>query len=417
MRKLIVKNFSVIKEAELEFGKITVLIGPQSSGKSLLCKLAFFFMQAVPEISIEALLLRMPFQKFIETVREEFVQRFPEVAWAGQVFEIAYQSDKLNLALRMSRSEGVLTLDFDKALAEKYGQGIASRLEEGIASSAVTSTREGAGILSGPIQPEGSIYIPAGRVFFSTPSKGYASYSGKNLDWITQRFSIEMDPDFRAMIGASTQKEELLRAFGEQAKGILRGRVVLFDGTPQFSLESDDSTLPFNLLSSGTLELLPLLNPLSKLASNAKFAKHWSEPDPPRGPIFVEEPESSVFPNTQYDLVRLFAWLSSEAALNLSFAITTHSPYILTAFNDLIKAGLVAAERPDKASAIEKVIPRQYWIKPDEFAAYAFDGKDGILRSIMDKDTKMINGDILDDISSDIADQFGQLLEIQYGGR
>ena len=46
MRKLTVKNFSVIKDAEstpLEFGKITVLIGPQSSGKSLLCKLAYFF--------------------------------------------------------------------------------------------------------------------------------------------------------------------------------------------------------------------------------------------------------------------------------------------------------------------------------------------------------------------------------------
>ncbi len=43
MRTLTVKNFSVINEAKLEFGKITVLIGPQSSGKSLLCKLAFLF--------------------------------------------------------------------------------------------------------------------------------------------------------------------------------------------------------------------------------------------------------------------------------------------------------------------------------------------------------------------------------------
>jgi len=42
VRTLTVKNFSVIKEAKLEFGKITVLIGPQSSGKSLLCKLAYF---------------------------------------------------------------------------------------------------------------------------------------------------------------------------------------------------------------------------------------------------------------------------------------------------------------------------------------------------------------------------------------
>ena len=47
MRKLTVKNFSVIKEAELEFGKITVLIGPQSSGKSLLCKLAHFLSKEV----------------------------------------------------------------------------------------------------------------------------------------------------------------------------------------------------------------------------------------------------------------------------------------------------------------------------------------------------------------------------------
>jgi len=131
----------------------------------------------------------------------------------------------------------------------------------------------------------------------------------------------------------------------------------------------------------------------------------------------VEEPELSVFPKTQYDLTRLFAYLSSEPSLSFRFAVTTHSPYILTAFNDLIKAGLIAEEQPDKASEVEKVIPRQYWIKPSDFAAYAFDGKDGILRSIMDQESKLINGDILDDISSDIADQFGQLLEIQYGGR
>jgi hypothetical protein len=35
----------------------------------------------------------------------------------------------------------------------------------------------------------------------------------------------------------------------------------------------------------------------------------------------------------------------------------------------------------------------------------------------MENETKLINGDILDDISSNIADEFGQLLEIQYGGK
>ena len=53
----------------------------------------------------------------------------------------------------------------------------------------------------------------------------------------------------------------------------------------------------------------------------------------------MEEPESSVFPKTQYDLMRLFAWLSSEPRLGFPFAITTHSPYILSSFNNLIYAG------------------------------------------------------------------------------
>ena len=37
VRTLEVENFSVIKRARLEFGRITILIGPQASGKSLLC--------------------------------------------------------------------------------------------------------------------------------------------------------------------------------------------------------------------------------------------------------------------------------------------------------------------------------------------------------------------------------------------
>jgi len=37
--KLIVKNFGPIKEAELELGKVTVFIGEQASGKSVLAKL------------------------------------------------------------------------------------------------------------------------------------------------------------------------------------------------------------------------------------------------------------------------------------------------------------------------------------------------------------------------------------------
>ena len=56
VRTLEVENFSVIKKARLEFGRITVLIGPQASGKSLLCKLAYFLGGEVIEVAVESLM-------------------------------------------------------------------------------------------------------------------------------------------------------------------------------------------------------------------------------------------------------------------------------------------------------------------------------------------------------------------------
>src|ERR1039457_4769754 len=76
MRKLTVKNFSVIKEAELEFGKITVLIGPQSSGKSLLCKLAYFLGKELIEIAVTSILNGNPWDEYLRETSKAFWNRF-----------------------------------------------------------------------------------------------------------------------------------------------------------------------------------------------------------------------------------------------------------------------------------------------------------------------------------------------------
>ena len=74
MRKLTVKNFSVIREAELEFGKITVLIGPQSSGKSLLCRLAHFLGKQLIDLAVSSLNYRMSWDQYLEYLGKEFLQ-------------------------------------------------------------------------------------------------------------------------------------------------------------------------------------------------------------------------------------------------------------------------------------------------------------------------------------------------------
>jgi hypothetical protein len=216
-------------------------------------------------------------------------------------------------------------------------------------------------------------------------------------------------------VEASGPSSDLLPQFLEEAAHILGGRVIRDNGLLLFRSEIDGRALPFQLLSSGTLELLPLLNPLASLVFNISSnpLNVWSKSSPGFGPIFVEEPELSIFPKSQYLLMRLFAWLSSESRLDLPFAITTHSPYILTAFGNLLKAGKVGALSAEHRSSVEKTVPEKYWIKNSGFAAYKIENQ--VLTSIFDKKTGQIDGDYLDDVSSDIAEEFGQLLEIQYG--
>jgi hypothetical protein len=411
MRRLTVKNFSVIREADLDFGRITVLIGPQSSGKSLLCKLAFFFGQVVPEIAYSTLMLRMPFRQFNETVQSQFVDRFPAVAWSGQEFRISYASNGHRFTVEGRKSADYPVFDFG-GFPQEYSQWIDSHLEEGSARPAISAIKSGGRIPDFPVQIEGSQYIPTGRAFFSTPNKGFASFAGKNLDWITQRFSTEMDFNYRALTEPSNGDNGLRASFGKEASGILGGRVVLLDGIPHFQSSTDERKLPFQLLSSGTLELLPLLNPLSKLASDAKPSDSETLLDLPYGPIFVEEPESSVFPKTQYDLIRLFAWLSNEPALSVPFAITTHSPYVLSAFNNLIEAAQVVTVKPELKDEIVKLVPEQYWIKSSDFRAYCI--HDGILESIMDSETGLISANYLDSISETIGVEFDELLRLGY---
>jgi hypothetical protein len=411
MRKLTVKNFAVIKEAELEFGRITVLIGPQSSGKSLLCKLAFFFGQVVPEIENGMLTRRKSFGEFRKEIEEQFTERFPMDAWRGQAFRITYESDQFGVILEHIDDNHLFTVEFGSEFSQRYNDFIGPNPEE-YRFNAIDRSWTDKRVDSGPLRVEHSIYIPTGRTFFSTTNKGFASFAGKNLDWITQRFSTEMDNSYQALVESYASDRYLPSAFGKESINILGGWIRLSNGIPRFELASNGRLLPFELLSSGTLELLPLLNPLSSSVSRAKYPDIPIIDGPRYGIIYVEEPESGVFPKTQNDLVRLFAWIANETTINKWLAITTHSPYILSAFNNLIEAGQVVRAKPGLKDAVAKLIPEQYWIKQGDFKAYAIE--DGVLKSIVAKDTGLVSANYLDQVSETIGVEFDELLRLGY---
>ena len=270
----------------------------------------------------------------------------------------------------------------------------------------------GGAAFSGPPIVEESVYIPTGRSFYSTTNRAFAVLTTKNLDWITQRYAPEFDAEYRALRETYDSGLGIGSEFGRLATRVLRGRVIHEEGRLAFKSTDDNHHLPFELLSSGTLELLPLINTLSQLVRRARFPNIPTTPVPPFGMVYIEEPELSVFPATQNDLVRLLAWLASEDSLWMSYAITTHSPYVLSAFNNLIEAGQVARAKPELKGEVAKLIPEHYWVKESDFKAYAIE--DGVLKSIVAEDTGLVSTNYLDQVSETIGTEFDELLRLGY---
>jgi len=146
---------------------------------------------------------------------------------------------------------------------------------------------------------------------------------------------------------------------------------------------------------------------MSKTSDDSKFQSALNFDD-----FFIEEPEGHIFPDMQQELVRYFTELANSDQLQPHFTITTHSPYILSSFNNLLEAWQVAASKPEAKGEVAKLIDERYWVRPSDFKAYCI--HDGKLDSIMDEETGLINGKYLDGVSSEIGSQFDELLRIGY---
>jgi hypothetical protein len=413
MRKLTVKNFSVIKEAELEFGKITVLIGPQSSGKSLLCKLAYFMGRVVLEIAIDHVVRLTDFSEFTTAAQREFAKWFPKEGWGERNWSVEFRAGKFagsisEIATSETTSEAELT--FCEEFRTEYQKRLEESLEDqrqrgfviaaGLRSVAATRFMK----LAGRGVWDAATYIPSERSFFVDMQKGYRALAA-DADRVSAQFAVA----FADSMNRDVPKPRL--------KSFLSGDLVYFPDGPSVSF-SDGRLLPINFLSSGSKEMLAILAVLDLY----EYRRRSSGPDWLSQELYgdrlyvydeltIEEPEASVFPQSQYDFVREIAALSNESGFQPHFTITTHSPYILSGFNDLIEAGRLGAETA-LSKEVNEIIPEKYWVKPGDFKAYSI--HDGKLQSIMDTETGLINGEYLDAISNKIGGDFDALLRIGY---
>lgn len=124
--------------------------------------------------------------------------------------------------------------------------------------------------------------------------------------------------------------------------------------------------------------------------------------------IIIEEPETNLFPTNQKNIVYFLSSLRKEKnEPNIIFS--THSPYILTALNNLLYANRLEKKIKEKEK-IYNIINKKYIIEQETFTAYLVENNS--IKNIFDEKIGLIDAEVIDNVSGKIMQDFESLLEL-----
>lgn len=435
MVKLVIQGFSCIRKAEIQMGNLTVMIGEQASGKSLISKLLMFFLGLPNDMTFPAS-EDHAIEEWMDFVDYLFCENFPPRTWGKGGFCINFEASdfavtiskaskkenaRQNLEVEVSRyvsdvyhQTSVLAKDLKKI--DKADSGTQVRLEY----QAFVAIRR---FINQKLRDDlgdnfisRQLFIPAGRSFFTNIGKAIDTFiESEKIDRSTIAFG-------RAYLNAR-EAAKTSRFGGGKPKGkaVTRGDRVfnkLFCGTLNFDEEvecvitTDKRIIPVSLLSSGQQELYPLLLTLETfLRHRASTRSSLTErPALARSLVYIEESEAHLFPSAQSTLIEYFSEIVSDRDLQTSMFLTTHSPYVLAKINNLLKAGIIEQEYGEKVKDdLDKVVRKDVRLAPGSVTAYAIQDKE--VKSIISDG--MIDAAYLDSVTDDITEEFSRLLDLE----
>jgi predicted ATP-dependent endonuclease of OLD family len=404
--KLIVRQFAGIASIDLDINKINIIIGPQASGKSVCAKLLFFFKSFIWQII--ATVENEDTKRSLDNLyKKKFEEYFPPEYWGDKSFSIRYSiRDSYIEVSRKEDEKNKITLSYSdsyKTLLRDL-RGINKKLKESISESTIQSSlRIPRNFLSEylPVAladhfPQhasySQLFIPAGRSFFANLQNSIFSFlsSSNALDPFLIEFG-KLYEGYKSMllrradrivknIDSKNAYEEVDRLI----EGIICAKHVRVKGT-DYLVSSDGRRVNLSSSSSGQQETLPLAVILSVLPSIASRLGKT---------VYIEEPEAHLFPEAQRKIIELIALTFNLQHEKLQFIITTHSPYVLTAINNLPHG----------------ILPQYKTLSPGSLNAYGFEK--GKCISIIDSETGLIDARIIDSVSDSLAVEFDELISI-----
>lgn len=391
--KVTVKNLGAIKEATVELGGLTVFVGPNGTGKSYLAKVLYGLQRhetiTASYFNNAERFYQILFGKSISTVRDAFsdLQQLTPVALQQALPALANLHAELFKDRLSEFFNDDSNLFFNTSIAYINIQLLPEEHLQIIITAAIDQAKTWLNPQTGlttmntlnAISPEGVLwalcwhlfwgagggladYFPAARSNFMLTYKeiyraradehvGLETISDKLLlaskglqtrktgklirfdkpteDFLSRLYDLDLSTNsLLAPIGVNLQsllyKED--RIVIEQPEG---GSLLDF----KFHINSDNMVgkLRLHLASSMVTETSPLLLGFW----------HWIQPE---SLVIIDEPESHLHPEAQRALISVLAEAVNQG---LKLILITHSPYILSCVNNLIKFSNLIKNFPD----------------------------------------------------------------------
>lgn len=445
MRHVTIERFGPIQKIDIDLDKkFEIVIGPQASGKSTFSKVVYFcrkirdyFLQYLDNImSTESRYSDELYVNFLKYIRRPFMGCFGTTKHMED-FSIRYYYEKENgrfVSIRLDKDR-YAKFYFSSPIKED----ICNIIQEAVKITAKNNdlsfaadylaqfnfwARAGKRVQEIFSDDYKLLYIPAGRNLLATLPDGIVPKVNmlsdhldqgnevdiSQVDLITQEF-VQYIRGMRSNFGS--RLEEILQNYLKTVKGQIRNQDVklacqlihdilhadyVYDKDGEKLFYDDEHWVKLMFGSSGQQEIVWALNIifLAILKNEKTF-------------LVFEEPESHLFPDSQEKIAQLIALLvfsSKSQAI-----ITTHSPYMLTAFNLLIYSG----KQENEVSAENSVVRKEFRIAPGSVGAYFISTENGCLNDIVGKKRGLIDAMQIDGISESINERMDRILYSKMG--
>ena len=371
MLRLIVKNFGVLKDIDIELHETNLFIGDNGSGKSTLAKL----ITIIADFTLDEDEILQRLKEFdINFLNEEcFIQVLED---EKKLLEID------NTQIELFQGEEKLEELEEKLeeLKEKLKEKLKElkELKELDELEEFKEFKELVKLVKLKINLYTPKYIPSERNLISLFDQSLSNMISAQIP--LPKALLE----FSASYNSARNDIKELSLLGMQYKNENSQDRVYYE---------DGNYLTLSNSSSGIQSALPLYLTLKYFASKPGY-------------IMVEEPEQNLYPKSQIETVKFMVENRGKSSLS----IMTHSPYILSILNVLIFAHKASNTNDTLKEKISDIIPQAQQIDPDKFSAYLIE--DGISKNIKGESTGMIQENTIDNIGDMLDDEFNELLDI-----